>query len=186
MMKRRVWGFLLGVISFFMTSAIETTEPLAEVADVLWEPIPQEEQAIAQEQGEMYYHTRDVKINEFTYAEAQDLLRVAQAEAGNQGEDGMWLVMSVVFNRRISDTFPNTIHGVIYEPHQFSTVLNGSIDRVDISPEAHLALARIERGEVAPQIIGFETLKSTELDQYFCEVFTHKDHKFYVERSDLQ
>ena len=40
----------------------------------------------------------------------EDLVKtIAMAEAGNQGPDGMWLVMSVVMNRVESEDFPDTI-----------------------------------------------------------------------------
>ena len=135
--------------------------------------------------------TRDIKVNEFTFEEAQALMRVAQAEAGNQGEDGMWLVMSTVLNRRAEEEWPDSIIDVIYEHHktkdgrtiyQFETVANGRIDRVEISQEAHEALARIEMGEVAPSIIAFEQKTSEALYKYFMPAFEHKDHRFYTKK----
>ena len=55
-------------------------------------------------------------VIEMNIDEAQELLKIAYAEAGNQGEDGQWLVMSVIINRVNSSEFPNTIHEVIYQP----------------------------------------------------------------------
>lgn len=135
--------------------------------------------------------THDIKANEFTFEEAQVLLKIAQAEAGNQGEDGMWLVMSTVMNRRSDEGFPDSILDVIYEHHktkdgrtiyQFEAVANGMIEKVEISQEAHVALARIEQGEVAPSIIAFETKRSDALDRYFMPAFEHKDHRFYTKK----
>ena len=125
-------------------------------------------------------HDVQMEVNEFSIEEAQLLLKVAQAEAGNQGEDGMWLVMSVVLNRRDSEQFPDTIKDVIYQKSQFSTVSNGAINKVEISPECHMALSRIEKGEIAPEVIGFETKDSNTLDEYFKCVFGYRNHKFYV------
>jgi N-acetylmuramoyl-L-alanine amidase len=177
----------MGVILSTITSAMETATTV-EVADDLWEPIPIEELEAPAEQSEVFARTHDVKVNEFTYEEARLFLSLAQAEAGNQGVDGMWLVMSVVFNRKESGNYPDTIHDVIYQKlgdyYQFSTVSNGSIDQVEISAEAHLALARIEKGEVAPQIVAFETLTSNKLDKYFTRAFEYKDHRFYTEKID--
>lgn len=172
-----------------LTSAMETKETV-EVADDLWEPIPIEEFQVEPQQGVVFARTHDAKVNEFTYAEAKLLLQVAQAEAGNQGEDGMWLVLSVIFNRMKSDNADyhpkgdHSVEGVIYKKYAFASVWDGRYLEVEISPEAHLALARIEKGEVAPNIIAFETLESVALDEYFDEVFDYKDHKFYVEKED--
>lgn len=134
----------------------------------------------------VFPRTHEVQMNavEITYEEAQLLLKVAQAEAGNQGSDGMWLVMSVVLNRVNNSEFPDSITDVINQKYQFSTVLNGSIDKVEISPECHEALARIERGDVAPEIIGFETSKSKTLDKYFSYAFAYRDHQFYTLREE--
>ena len=109
-------------------------------------------------------------------------MKVAQAEAGNQGEDGMWMVMSVVMNRVDNSDFPNNVTDVIYQKHQFSSVCNGGIDSVEISKEAHKALARIERGDIAPEIIGFEIAGNSSLENYFARAFTYRDHTFYTSR----
>ena len=45
----------------------------------------------------------------FSKEDTEALQRIAMAEAGNQGPDGMWMVMSVVLNRVESEDFPNTI-----------------------------------------------------------------------------
>ena len=117
-----------------------------------------------------------------TYEEEQLLLKLAVAEAGNQGSDGMWLVMSVVMNRIESEDFPDSLTEVIYEPHQFSSVSDGRIDEVEISQGAIEALARIKEGDIAPEIIGFEVKASEVLDQYFARAFEYKDHRFYTSR----
>ena len=119
-------------------------------------------------------------INEFTYEEAQLLMKVAQAEAGNQGEDGMWLVMSVVINRVNNDAFPDNLTDVVNQKHQFATVSNGGIDKVEISADCHRALARIEMGEVSPEIVAFETTQSKTLEKYFSNAFVYRDHVFYT------
>lgn len=120
------------------------------------------------------------QINEFTYDEAQLMMHVAQAESGNQGSDGMWLTMSVLVNRMKFSEFPDTLEGVVFQSGQFSTVTNGAIYTVEPSPECHEALARIERGDVAPQIIAFENVDSNYLDSYFTSAFEYRDHRFYT------
>lgn len=122
------------------------------------------------------------KVNEFNYEESQLLMHLAEAEAGNQGEDGMWLVMSVVMNRVNDPDWPDNITDVIYQKNQFSPVSDGRLNKVELSKEVHTALARIEKGEVAPEIIGFEVKDSNELEKYFRAVFGYRDHVFYVKK----
>lgn len=114
----------------------------------------------------------------------QDLMmRVAQAEAGNQGEDGLWLVLSVIANRVASPTFPGTITEVLMQKGQFSTVTTGAYKKVKISQETKAAMERINAGDIAQQIIAFETTDSIELEKYFQKAFNHKDHTFYTEKT---
>lgn len=149
------------------------TEDIPVNADIQIEETGQSAESISQSSGQ---------VTELSIEDADMLLKVAQAEAGNQGQDGMWLVMCVVLNRVNSPDYPDTVGGVIYQEHQFATVSNGAIDIAEPSPECHLALARIEKGDIAPEIIGFETTDSNALDKYFCEAFTYKDHKFYTKK----
>lgn len=121
-------------------------------------------------------------IQTFTDKEKDELCRIAQAEAGNQTEDGMYLVMSVVLNRMASDAFPASIHSVIHQKGAFSAVKNGSFDKAEPSEECLMAFERIAGGDIAPEIIAFETKNSDVLDQYFLYAFTHKDHKFYTKK----
>ena len=194
---------LVGTLLVILGMMLRITQPTAEADESIWEEVPLEETTTyikkaeseqdipvtenveTIEEGELEKDSSAAgPINEFTYEEAQLLLRVAQAEAGNQGVDGMWLVMSVVLNRVADEDWPDTIREVIYQTSQFSSVSDGHFDAAEISPEAHEALAKIETGEVAPEIIGFETVDSTENDKYFQEAFVYKDHKFYVKKSE--
>lgn len=115
-----------------------------------------------------------------TKQEQELLMKLAYAEAGNQGVEGMWLVMSVVINRKNSPDYPNSIAGVIYQKNQFATVKNGALDRAIITDNCRKALERILSGDVKENIIGFETTKSKVLDKWFKAAFEHRDHRFYV------
>ena len=130
--------------------------------------------------GVTFARTHDVQI--YTDEELDELCRIAQAEAGNQTEDGMFFVMSVCLNRVYSDQFPNNIHDVIHQKGAFSAVKNGSFDKAVPSEECLRALERIKSGDIAPEIIAFETKSSDVLDQYFLYAFTHKGHKFYTKK----
>lgn len=125
-------------------------------------------------------HTHDIQL--FCEEDAKEIMGVAMLEAGNQGEDGMWLVMSVVVNRYKDSDWPDTIHDVVYQKHAFSAVSKKKMQKVEISEECIRAFARVSIGEICPEIIGFETLDSNVLDQYFDEVFSYKDHKFYTKK----
>lgn len=79
-------------------------------------------------------------------AEDEELLcRIAYAEAGNQGLRGMGLIMECVMARVADPHFPDNVHDVIFQPHQFSTshwFYEAPID--EITP----ALEMVQSGEV--------------------------------------
>lgn len=203
-MRRHIKTALIvaGVLMLLLAGLIHVAGA-EDPANSIWEEIPHEEKTTyinKEEQGKDMGVTGPVQeiqegecqkdapaagpVIEVSYDEAQLLLRIAQAEAGNQGEEGMWLVMSVVLNRVASPDFPDSIREVIFQDYQFTSVLDGNFDKAVISEPCHEALARIESGDVAKEIIGFEVKTSEELDNYFSPAFEYRDHRFYTKKGD--
>lgn len=153
-----------------------------EIQTTIKKAEPKEDIPINAAVQECEQKTIENKINEFTYTDSQLMMYLAQAEAGNQGTDGMWLVLSVILNRVNDSDWPDTIEEVINQKGAFGGVSDGRINEVELSPEVHEALARIESGDICPEIIGFEVKESNELDKYFKYAFTYRDHKFYTKK----
>lgn len=125
------------------------------------------------------YERQCPQIIEVTQSEAQELMQIAWCEAGNQGITGQLLVMSVILNRVASPDFPDDVHSVIHQDHQFAT---SGMSKAEITPETHYALAELEAGNKYPEIVAFETTNNDALDVYFSEAFTYKDHCFYTSK----
>ena len=104
-------------------------------------------------------------------------MQIASAEALDQGTPGMLLVMSVVMNRVASPDYPDTIHDVIHQDHQFYTA---GMKSAELTPDVHMALAQLEMGCLYPEIVAFERLENNSLDVYYDEAFDFKDHTFYT------
>jgi hypothetical protein len=66
---------------------------------------------------------------------------------------------------------------VIHQSHQFYTK---GMKSAEITPEVHMALARLEMGNVYPELVAFERKDNNALDVYYSEAFTHGDHTFYT------
>lgn len=189
-----VWGVLSIFLLFSNQGAapeeesdpviIETKIPEINLAsaDDIEEKFNEIEEATKEEPEQEADPEEKKEVIELTYEEAQLLMKIAQAEAGNQGEEGMWLVMSVVINRKNDEAFPDTIKEVAYQKNCFATVRTGKINKVELSLEAHTALARIEKGEVKPDIVGFENKSNNSLERYFDFAFTYLDHNFYTNK----
>ena len=60
---------------------------------------------------------------------------VTMAEAEGECEEGKRLVIDTILNRVDSEHFPNTISEVIYQPHQFSSMWNGRVDRCYVNED---------------------------------------------------
>lgn len=67
------------------------------------------------------------------------LARVIEAEAQGEPFEGQVAVAAVILNRVEHPGFPNTIPGVIYQPHAFESVTNGLIWRRNPSETAYRA-----------------------------------------------
>ena len=125
------------------------------------------------------YERQAPKPIEVTYEEAQELMKIAYCEAGNQGVDGQLYVLSVIINRVNSPDYPDNVHDVIYQPYQFATK---GMNKAEVTVETHLALCELEKGNLVPFIIAFETADSDSLKKYYTPAFTYKDHTFYTEK----
>lgn len=132
-------------------------------------------------------------IIDISYKEAALLKRLAMAEAGGEGIKGQWLVMSVVLNRVADPEWPDSITDVIYQYgvtkdgrkiYQFSCVSDGRIDGIEVSGDSGAALAKIEAGDVAEDIVAFEVTSSNVLDTWFKYSYTYKHHKFYTKSDE--
>lgn len=78
-------------------------------------------------------------IKDMTGNDREILARLVRLEAEDQSLEGQMAVVEVVFNRMLSDEFPDTLEEVIYQKNQFSpakfiestTALQKSYDAVD-------------------------------------------------------
>ena len=92
---------------------------------------------------------------EMAYALSEEdydtLLRIVEAEAGCEDENGKPLVANVVLNRVESGRFPSTVRGVVYQADggkvQFTPAYNGRLQSVKVSEETEEVVKRALYGE---------------------------------------
>ena len=83
---------------------------------------------------------RQNEINAEKEAEFNLLCNLVAAEARGESEYGQRLVADCVLNRVDSENFPDTIEGVIYDPHQFEPVSRGSINNIEASQQLRIVV----------------------------------------------
>lgn len=119
------------------------------------------------------------------------LLRIVEAEAGGEDEDGKLLVANVVLNRVNNEQFPDTVSEVVQQQSkgvtQFSPVATGSIWKVTISQETIDAVQRALEGEdISQGALYFAARKYADKDRmrWFDEnltfLFSHGGHEFFM------
>ena len=123
-------------------------------------------------------------------AEYETLLRIVEAEAGSEDENGKLLVANVVLNRVRSEAFPDTVTRVVYQESegkaQFSPVSNGSIQNVTISPQTVQAVDRALGGEDLSQgALYFVSRQAADpqnmdwFDSHLTRLFSYGGHEFF-------
>ena len=130
-------------------------------------------------------------VYELSDADYDTLLRIVEAEAGGEDENGKLLVANVVLNRVESSSFPDTVKEVIYQRHngraQFSPVATGKIDRVAVSEETVEAVERALCGEdescgalyfVAPAYA--DAANHRWFQKNLTWLFSYNGHEFYT------
>lgn len=154
-----------------------TEYPVLE-AETLTNEIPD----IEPEQSESLVYSRD-----WDAEESYLLAKIAMAEAENQDIEGKALVICVVLNRVWSDSFPDNIHDVIYQPRQFSPVSNGRFDVVEPDEECWKALdmVMVDGWDGSQGALYFESKSdSTWHRDNLKFLFQHGAHLFYTDKDE--
>lgn len=125
---------------------------------------------------------------------AQDydtLLRIVEAEAGGEDEDGKLLVANVVLNRVNSEMFPDTVTEVVMQKGdgvaQFTPTVDGRFQNVTISEETYEAVERALYGEdISKGALYFcarnraDSSKMRWFDQKLTKLFSYGNHEFFL------
>ena len=66
---------------------------------------------------------------EITEADKEILLRITEAEAGEGTKENKKNVLTCIMNRVLSDEWPDTIEGVVFQKNQFSPITDGGYEK---------------------------------------------------------
>lgn len=139
------------------------------------------------------YQTLDKEFKyELSDKDLEALLRIVEAEAGGEDEEGKLLVANVVLNRVENEKFPNTVTEVVFQQNggvtQFSPVKNGRYWSVKISEETVKAVKRALEGEnISEGALYFAARKHADsnkmkwFDEKLDFLFAHGGHEFFAQ-----
>jgi|GEM_PF-3300525 len=115
--------------------------------------------------------------DEIKEAEWELLACLVYAEAGNQDDRGKELVADVVLNRVDSPLFPDSIEEVIYQDYQFSSVLDGNLDKAFylVDQSCYDAVSRARTRRLDSEILYFT---AGSYGEYGVPAYKYGDHYF--------
>ena len=130
-------------------------------------------------------------------ADLEVLLRIVEAEAGCEDEDGKLLVADVTLNRLNSEKFPDSITEIVFQREngvsQFSPIADGSYYKVSVSEETVEAVGRALAGEdISRGALYFAARKYADsesmrwFDEKLTLLFRHGGHEFFSDKKALQ
>ena len=136
---------------------------------------------------EILEHTMKYQLSDKDY---DALLRIVEAEAGGEDQDGKLLVANVVLNRVNSKTFPDSVVEVVMQKEQgiaqFSPTVDGRYQSVQVSEDTKEAVERALYGEdISRGALYFcarEKADSEKLqwfDRKLTKLFAYGNHEFF-------
>ncbi len=136
---------------------------------------------------EVLEQTKKYQLSDKDY---EALLRIVEAEAGGEDQDGKLLVANVVLNRVNSELFPDTVYQVVMQKEQgiaqFSPTVDGRYQNVRVSEDTVAAVERALYGEDISQgalyFCAREKADSDKLkwfDKKLTRLFSYGHHEFF-------
>lgn len=129
-------------------------------------------------------------VYELSKEDLEVLLRIVEAEAGCEDEEGKLLVANVVLNRMNHIKFPNTVSEVVFQREngvtQFSPISDGRFYSVKISNETVEAVGRALEGEdISQGALYFAAREYADndkmkwFDDHLSFLFEYGGHEFF-------
>lgn len=100
---------------------------------------------------------------------------VTMAEAEGESELGQRLVIDTILNRVDADTHPDTVHGVIYQNGQFTSMANGRVDRCYVKDEIRELVVEEMESRMNYDTIFFQ---AGDYSKYGTPLFSEGNHYF--------
>ena len=124
-------------------------------------------------------------------ADLEVLLRIVEAEAGGEDENGKMLVACVVLNRVADEAFPDSVQEVVFQKShgvtQFTPISDGRFYQVKVSEDTKEAVRRVLSGEdISQGALYFVSRKGADpdrmawFDRHLTFLFAYGGHEFFL------
>jgi N-acetylmuramoyl-L-alanine amidase len=188
-MRAKITTSFLSVIIIALASAVAVMSTVYQKPDGLVPDNATSEVELLTAESETYVQMKTTEVEEAVEQSPSEddylLAKIAMAEAEGEDTEGKALVMLVVLNRVASDSFPDTIEGVIYQKGQFSPIANGRFDIVEPDADCWEALDMVRKDgwDESRGATFFESRSgSTWHSENLNFLFQHGIHYFYKEK----
>lgn len=103
------------------------------------------------------------------------IAHMVMAEAEGESEYGKRLVIDTILNRVDSTYFPDSVHGVIYQPYQFSSIKDGRFDRCYVKDDIYALVEEEVLERTDNNVIFFRTGRYSDYGDPLFKV----DHHYF-------
>lgn len=167
----------IAVTPTYISTSERTTEAVETTTEVLTTTEPETTTQVVTTTETLIATTVTEAEETPAYDDEVELLAlVTIAEAEGESEYGKRLVIDTVLNRVDSEHYPDTIYGVIYQPHQFTSMTNGRVDRCVVTDEVRQLVREEMASRTNYDVIFFRTdhysQYGTPLFQVGCHYFS--------------
>lgn len=146
--------------------AVELTEPADILAPVV-EAVPLVSKEVVS--------TPPPVVETSSPEEIELIALVTMAEAEGECEYGQRLVIDTILNRVDDPHFPDTVHEVVYQKNQFSSMWNGRVDRCYVKEELVDLVKEELRNRTNYDVVFFRTERYSD---YGVPMFQVEHHYF--------
>lgn len=157
-----------------------TQLPEVEEQEETTEDVKKEEPVI--EVVEEPVNNQKSKYNLSEY-EIYELAKIVMCEAEGESQSCKEYVVQVILNRISSKKFPNTVHGVIFDGHQFTPTFDGRWEQVEPTNACYDAIYTVLNSSTPlTNALYFETCSGESWhSRNLTQVATISNTRFYVE-----
>lgn len=140
-------------------------EEVKPVESIEIETLPEVEEVVIEEPEEITMSEEDIEL----------IALVTMAEAEGEPEEGQRLVIDTVLNRMDGKYWPDNVHDVIYQPHQFSSMWGERVKRCYVKEELCDLVREELQSRTNSEVVFFRT---KHYSKYGVPMFQVGNHYF--------